>query len=408
MRTHFWFFSVAFALLVHLPLFYCYPTYTHSRDVTSELSDAAQQFYHMVVDPATGNLFIGALNRIHKLTADLEHSVSEVTGPEDDHQQCGAPPRPCENTRVPTDNFNKLLVLDDNRLITCGSIYQGACQVRRLDDLTMIANSTQEIAPNTVNGTVVAFVAPSSVPNQKVLFVGASKGKWLEFGVPTISSRQLPTNSSDGTLLGIVKNEEQIGTISKQLFPQEDANNPTGFKIEYIHGFSHDGFSYFIANQPEEVESLATPENYTKIVQICQADRSYYSYIELPLNCMHPSTDEKYNLAQAAHVAHISSAEGLQGFEDNEAVLFVTFSKAIQNTMLPSDESAVCMYPMRMIRQMFFDRRLSCFQGDTEKTDIMWWNELRCPVHDLPTLVSPLTAWQRNHQSIPCDIFFKT
>ncbi|XP_071818203.1 plexin-A4-like isoform X3 [Apostichopus japonicus] len=355
-----------------------YPTFV-AEETSTQVSDITQQLYNLVVDPSSGNVIVGALNKIYKLSPDLQQTHMEETGPEVDNQQCPVPPRRCDRERVPTDNINKVLVVDESKLITCGSIYQGTCQVRRLDDLTMLANSTsQEIAPNTVNGTVVAFVTPASMPSsdEKVLFVGTSKGKWQDFdGVPTISSRQLPRNSSDGNLLEIVKNTEGFGTSSKQLFPPEDATNPTGFNIEYVYGFSHRGFSYFIANQPID-EQRISPENYTKIVQICQKDRKYNSYIELPLNCTH--NGNKYNLAQGAYVMEISSTEGLQGFVDGEAVLFVTFSKAIPNTMSPSAESAVCMYPVRSIMQKFFDRRISCFSGQTAWTDIRWWEPLSC------------------------------
>lgn len=368
-------------LLLHLPSSSnSYPTF----EVPSSSSEISQELYNLVVEPTSGALFVGALNRLYKLPPDLdeESSIELETGPRPDNQECPVPPRKCDKVREDTDNVNKILVLDEDRLISCGSIYQGTCQVRSLDNLVMLANSTsQEIAPNTVNGTVVAFVTPSSTQGEKVLFVGTSKGLWQDFdGVPTVSSRELPRNLSQKNLLEIVKNEEGIGTKSKLLFPQEDStSSATEFNIEYIHGFSADHFSYFIANQPEKSEPIVVPENYTKIVQICQNERDYYSYIELPLNCKNPTTGEKYNLAQAAHVTQIGSSLDWTGFEDSEEVLFVTFSKARPNSMEPSEESAVCMYPIRLIKQMFFDRRIQCLEGETEKTEIMWWEPQDCP-----------------------------
>ena len=65
--------------------------------------------------------------RLYQLGKDLKNLVAKVTvGPEDDFNGC-LPFQPCDDyTRVPTDNKNKLLLIDKGRgrLIACGSIFQ--------------------------------------------------------------------------------------------------------------------------------------------------------------------------------------------------------------------------------------------------------------------------------------------
>ena len=60
-------------------------------------------------------------------------------------------------------------------------------------------------------------------------------------------------------------------------------------KIEYVAGFSIEGFSYFFTQQPNQFTQNQLPETTTlsKIVQVCQNDKSYNSYIEVPIKCEH-------------------------------------------------------------------------------------------------------------------------
>nr|XP_019933607.1 PREDICTED: plexin A3-like [Paralichthys olivaceus] len=62
-----------------------------------------------------------------------------MTGPVEDNAKCYPPPsvRACAHRLESSDNVNKLLLVDytGNRLVACGSIWQGVCQFLRLEDL---------------------------------------------------------------------------------------------------------------------------------------------------------------------------------------------------------------------------------------------------------------------------------
>ncbi|CAG12251.1 unnamed protein product, partial [Tetraodon nigroviridis] len=94
---------------------------------------------HLVVNNKTGELYLGAVNWIYKLSSNLTKLRSHVTGPVTDNPRCYPPPgvQSCPHELVQTSNINKLLLLDaaHNRLIACGSTSQGICQFLRLDDL---------------------------------------------------------------------------------------------------------------------------------------------------------------------------------------------------------------------------------------------------------------------------------
>ncbi|KAK7896295.1 hypothetical protein WMY93_021620 [Mugilogobius chulae] len=96
-------------------------------------------FNHLAVDYRNGNVYLGAVNRIYKLKPSLELEVSHETGPDEDNRKC-YPPRivqPCSEPLTLTNNVNKMLLMDykENRLLACGSLYQGICKLLRLDDL---------------------------------------------------------------------------------------------------------------------------------------------------------------------------------------------------------------------------------------------------------------------------------
>lgn len=127
---------------------------------------------HLTVHQSTGEVYVGAVNRVLKLSANLTELRSHMTGPVEDNASCYPPPsvRSCAHRFVPScltylslyilmyvytcltclhypsasvlrlemsDNVNKLLLVDyiGNRLVACGSIWQGVCQFLRLEDL---------------------------------------------------------------------------------------------------------------------------------------------------------------------------------------------------------------------------------------------------------------------------------
>uniref|UniRef100_A0A674PF06 Plexin-A3 n=1 Tax=Takifugu rubripes TaxID=31033 RepID=A0A674PF06_TAKRU len=94
---------------------------------------------HLTVHRKTGEVFVGAVNRVLKLSANLTELRSHMTGPVEDNAKCYPPPsvRACAHRLEWSDNVNKLLLVDytGNRLVACGSIWQGVCQFLRLEDL---------------------------------------------------------------------------------------------------------------------------------------------------------------------------------------------------------------------------------------------------------------------------------
>lgn len=66
-------------------------------------------------------MFVGGRNHLYELSTNLDVVATVKTGPRND-----------------SDNINKVLLIDysTGRLITCGSLFQGVCSVRSLQNIT--------------------------------------------------------------------------------------------------------------------------------------------------------------------------------------------------------------------------------------------------------------------------------
>ena len=68
---------------------------------------------HLVVDAASGVVYVGAVNALYQLSADLQVQQHVVTGPAMDNKKCTPPIEASQcHEAVLTDNVNQLLLLD--------------------------------------------------------------------------------------------------------------------------------------------------------------------------------------------------------------------------------------------------------------------------------------------------------
>lgn len=342
------------------------------QDIVEEFSDEfawmdndIPQFNNLVVDKHTGRVYIGAVNKLYQLSPDLTLTVSAVTGPKEDSPECSVLPD-CRSgvEKKLTNNVNKALVTDytDSRLIECGSLFQGVCTVRNLRNISGVEERIREpVVANNATASTVAFIAPGppNPPISQVLYVGVTytdNGPY-RYEVPAVSSRSLDS----GSLFQIAETAVTTGTrmhvnsLARQRYP-----------INYMYGFSSEGFSYFLTTQMKQ--STSSPFH-SKLVRVCQDDSDYYSYTEIPIECIsggNPSKD--YNLVQAAFVGKAGSdlAANL-GVTAQDDVLFAVFSESDSSegeiTSKASKHSALCVYSLKSIRRKFMQNIQRCFSG---------------------------------------------
>ena len=139
--------------------------------------------------------------------------------------------------------------------------------------------------------------------------------------VPAVSSRSLDANN----LFQIV--ETAVTTGTRMLV---NALNRESYPINYVYGFSSEGFSYFLTTQ-KRTTSQGSPY-ISKLVRLCHADRDYYSYTEIPIDCISGDGSRSYNLVQAAHVGKAGSGLATDlGITPQDDVLFAVFSESDPN-----------------------------------------------------------------------------
>ncbi len=336
---------------------------------------------HMALDPGTGSIYLGGVDRIWKLDQNLNVLDTVVTGPvEDDPETCVAPfqspTTSCENRRRGTSvrNYNKILAFDPDHkiLITCGSVYQGTCQVRSTDRNGLTSSVTSYdssrsyyLAANTPETSTVAFIAPGP-PNPEVtnvLYVATSYSGYFDERnfVPAVSSRQL-TPGSNRLEYAAYNTKTKYGTLI-ELDGEEVSEE---YPIQYVAGFNDTGYSYFLTIQKNrDSQGNPTDEYISKIIQICHADQTYSSYTEIPIQCRSSSDNSLYNLVQSATIGTpgVNLAAKL-GVSSDKKILIASFSKGEPgNNNVPQETAAICIYKMTEIRQKFLENIQSCYRG---------------------------------------------
>ena len=319
---------------------------------------------HVVVNKVTGKIYVGAVNTLYQLTENLTVEKSVRTGPQEDSPNCPAQdPCTCSSAncemyeRRPTDAINKALLIDytNERLIACFNIFQGHCERRHLRDIsTQDEHMFKPMVPMDAKSPAIMLIAPG--PRGDVLYVGATRSTvgmtvYRDL-IPAVCSRDLGSWELVEKAMSF-KTEKVI-----------ESQHRDTFRILYNSAFSSDGFTYFLTVQKNSVE-IGNIDYGTKIVRVCQKDLKYYSYTEIPLQCY--VGDINYNILMASYVtragADLARSLGLSHmppFSEREDVLFAVFARSEPYSSTPVADSALCVFPMRTVQQVFTTTIQAC------------------------------------------------
>ncbi|KAG9270029.1 plexin A3 [Astyanax mexicanus] len=355
---------------------------------------------HLTVHRRTGEVFVGAVNRVYKLSSNLTELRSHQTGPMEDNAKCYPPPnvRACVHKLEASDNVNKLLLVDyaGNRLVACGSIWQGVCQFLRLDDLFKLGepHSRKEHylsgarEADGMAGVVVGDDDNSGDPKKKKkgdsrLFIGAAIDGKSEY-FPTLSSRKLVEDEDSVSMFSLVYQDEFVSSQIK--IPSDTLSLYPAFDIYYVYGFSSRTYIYFLTLQLDTqlTQMDASGEKFftSKIVRMCSNDTEFYSYVEFPLGCTKDGAE--YRLVQAAykHRPGKALAQAL-GLSEDEDVLFVVFSQGQKNRSNPPRETVLCLFTLHQINLAMRERIKSCYRGEG-KLSLPWLLNKELPCINTP------------------------
>ncbi|XP_035219207.1 plexin-B-like isoform X4 [Stegodyphus dumicola] len=326
--------------------------------VVASYSTPNDTIQHMAIDPMSGRIYVGATNWLFQFDAGLRLERTVQTGPVEDNIQCF--PGACsEQDLAPSDNVNKLLVVDEGsrRLLVCGSVYQGACRRRELDDITRAEDLVPlPVAANDETSSTIAFVGPARYMGypSRVLYVATTNSRLGPYRdmVPAICSRSL----EDGRRLFAVI-EKSFSAISRVDISSQLRDY---YLVDYIYGFHSGDYVYFATLQRRShLRSLEEWGYISRLARVCVSDAGYNSYVETTLQCLGPDGRD-YNLLQDAHLVRAEPADLLVG----------VFAASRDHTARSSGRSAVCVFSLADVEQRFTENIHLCYNGSVPSRDM--------------------------------------
>ncbi|TDH11058.1 hypothetical protein EPR50_G00081510 [Perca flavescens] len=255
------------------------------------------------------------------------------TGPHLDSPDCLPPivPQDCPSAS-PTHNHNKLLLMEPamgggpGSLIVCGSLYQGICDKRSLSNISQLIYQTsnpvdtQYVAANDPRVSTVAVVITTENKQEGVLrlmLVGRGYTSKGPGDIPPITTRRLSPVVSPRRAFS---QEEELGKLVVGSYSE--------YNNHFVKAVAHGSHVYFLFSRRDMWHKK---EYRTYASRLCTSDRSFYSYVEVPLLC-----GNGYNLAQGAWL----------GNHSGEPALFVVMATGQASTPVATGRSALCVYGM--------------------------------------------------------------
>uniref|UniRef100_A0AAQ5Y0P7 Plexin-B1 n=1 Tax=Amphiprion ocellaris TaxID=80972 RepID=A0AAQ5Y0P7_AMPOC len=293
---------------------------------------------HLLLDPGAGRLYVGGVDHLYQLTSDMEVMSHVRTGPHLDSPDCLPPiiPQDCHSA-TPTHNHNKLLLLEPGQgaepgsLIVCGSLYQGICDKRSLSNLSQLIYQTsnpvdtQYVAANDPRVSTVAVVITTKNKQEgggaggmlRLMLVGRGYTSKGPGDIPPITTRRLfPVVAPRRAF----SQEEELGKLVVGSYSE--------YNNHFVKAVTHGDHVYFLFSRRDVWHKK---EYRTYASRLCISDRSFYSYVEVPLLC-----HGGYNLAQGAWL----------GNHSGKPALFVVMAAGQASTPVATSRSALCVYGM--------------------------------------------------------------
>lgn len=356
-----------------------------SSDILSQYSlPNGSYFTHLTCDRRNSVLYAGASNRIMQLNYNLSQLAQAITGPKADSPHChGVCPEDTET--LETTNHNKILVVNEagGTLISCGSVMQGSCYIYSLKKFPTSAEFINiPLAANDETASTLAFIGPSrynSWKKEDVLYVGATFTNVGDYRheVPAISSRRL-----DDLNFAQFSFQQSILNI--------DVNHRDHFLVDYKYGFNTSDYAYFVVVQKKS--HVAEEAGYvTRLARVCVSDPNYDSYTEITLQCRKRGTRDSdtvevnYNILRDAKITVAGQRLAQKmGIKKDDQILVAAFSPAKEITNEPQSKSALCLYSLKDIDEIFTENIHMCFNGTIKDRNMGYIsgtiNDGKCPV----------------------------
>jgi hypothetical protein len=332
-------------------------TFSNATQIVVQLvTEGRESLSHMVIDNET--LFIGATNYIYQLGPDLEMQAVVTTGPKNDSQKCGIRLESCSfpSSLLPTDNHNKILLVHSDKLVVCGSVFQGRCEIRNAMNISeVLLTGTIAVASNEVDVNTIAFITQvrnSDTGNMTDMIYVATE--FTRFGMSTTEFNMRRYHPLVSTRL--LKDFSVRGSVD---FKTENKFMKAGL-ISYVTGFYSGKYSYILFNEKNRYGATYR----SKVVHMCRKDDALKTFIEVPITCK--ANTKTFNILKDAKV-FIPGRDLLTSlqaqFPDltaDDDVLVGLFSHSEDNS------SALCIFTMPEVKKTALTNAKKCVNGSTD------------------------------------------
>ncbi|XP_058844836.1 plexin-D1-like isoform X2 [Acipenser ruthenus] len=353
-----------------------------------QIFKSADPTNNFAVNEVSNKVYLASVNRIYQLDGNLSLEIEEKTGPVLDNMLCHAPQLPhasCEHPKVLTDNYNKLLQLDRDQhvVVVCGSVYQGFCELRKLENVSEIAvefppqgdhkvtvfPSMLNIAANHPNASTVGLILRSSGGNTRLLVGATYTGVGTAFfpknhskedlrfeNTPEIAIRSLNVNELSRLFTyDINPSEDNVFKIKQEVKPKN--------KLSFVQAFIQKTYSYIAMNNDANLGEKESQPN-SILARICldnktkrkECKKLTESYIQMGLQC--GSDGSVFNRLLSVFSARVY----LSSYLEERDLLFGVFEKS-------NKKSALCVFQFSDIESSIRNARKTCL-NETNSGDV--------------------------------------
>ncbi|KAJ8016168.1 hypothetical protein DPEC_G00004390 [Dallia pectoralis] len=350
------------------------------------------QTNNFVVDEVSRTIYLATVNSVYQLDGSLSVQVEKRTGPVEDNLLCHAPQlpqAPCEHPKSLTDNFNKLLELDREQgvLVVCGSVYQGFCELRKMENISQIAvefppqgektvfPSMLNIAANDPQASTVGLIFRTHGGNTRLLVGATYTGAGTPFFPKNHSKEDLRFENTPEIAIRSLNIKDLSKLFTYDINPSEDnvfkikQEAKQKNKLNFVRVFIQKTYSYIAINNDANMGHKDSQPN-SILARICldqenprksasDSRKLTESFIQMPLQC--GSNGNIYNRLVSVHPADIHSGNR----EGPESHLFGVFTKSDRN-------SALCVFRFSDIEEEIRRGRRNCSNspsGDVQVLD---------------------------------------
>ncbi|KAI4889334.1 hypothetical protein NFI96_023916, partial [Prochilodus magdalenae] len=372
---------------------------------------------NFAVDAKSNRVYVGAVNALYQLSGALEPEAEERTGPVPDSALCHAPQlpqAPCEHARALADNHNKLLALDDAQgvLVACGSVHQGFCELRSLENVTRVAvsfppsgaavfPSMLNVAANHANASTAGLVfrvrggyGKNQRESARLLVAATYTGAGSDFFPRNRSREDLRFENTPEIAIRALDASEPTRLFTYDISPSEDnvlkikqeakARN----KLSFVRAFAQNTYAYVAMNRDGTVSGggggsagggaggsgggsgggAKESEPSSVLARICldtgrpaaEPRKLTESYVQMGLQC--GSGGNVYGRLVSVFAAEEVRADGRA---QSESYLFGVFAKA------GSRRTALCAFRFADVEHRIHDARRNCSSGPNRDVRVL-------------------------------------